>query len=154
MRRCTVEFTDWVLELAGFSVATGVTARWVGGQTRSAAKAARTVAERTAIMNRRREDDFDFEPAEWPAHAPRDARAANGAHSSAGARSGAAGVFDDPFANVPGQIGPVDLVGDARDDRASRLRRRFRRLDERTYVQPGLGRCRQGRHRRWPKGAG
>jgi DNA segregation ATPase FtsK/SpoIIIE, S-DNA-T family len=77
----------WALELAGFSLVTGITARWVGGHTRTAAKAVKTTAERTAIMNRRREEDFDFEPADWPAHAAREPR---------------------PSA---AQIGPVDLVG-------------------------------------------
>jgi DNA segregation ATPase FtsK/SpoIIIE, S-DNA-T family len=102
-----VGIVGWVLELAGFSLVTGITARWLGGQTRSAAKAVKSTAERTAVLNRQRDGEFDFEPAEWPAHAPREPRPAGG-----DARSG--GGFDDPFAIVnSGQIGPVDLVGDS-----------------------------------------
>ena len=108
-----VGILGWVLELAGFSLVTGMTARWVGGRTRSAAQAVKTTAERTAIMNRRRDDEFDFEPADWPAHSPRDQRRAGGSQAAGAGDVRSGGRFDDAFLNVPtAQIGPVDLVGD------------------------------------------
>ena len=136
-----VGIVGWVLELAGFSLVTGVTARWLGGQTRSAAQAVKNTAERTAILNRQRDGEFDFEPAEWPAHAPREPRPAGG-----DPRAG--GGFRRPLrdrqfgADRPGRSrGRRAHRGHrhARDERAGRLRRRVRRLGQRA---PGHARAR------------
>jgi len=51
-----VGIIGWVLELAGFSLLTGITARWLGRRTRHAAQVVKTTAERSTVLTRRRED--------------------------------------------------------------------------------------------------
>ncbi len=124
-----VGIVGWVLELVGFSLVTGMTARWLGVRTRSAAKVVKTTAERTALVNRRSDEEFDFDPVDWPAHSPRELRAGDGTSGAAGAQARAGAEFGGPFA-ASAQIGPVDLVGDMRRaaygdaciERARRLR--------------------------------
>ncbi|OFW60551.1 MAG: hypothetical protein A2133_11845 [Actinobacteria bacterium RBG_16_64_13] len=96
-----VGIIGWVLELAGFSLVTGVTARWLGKRTTHAARVVKTTAERSTLMTRRREDDsgeilgeFDF-----PA---RSATLGGGLHDE---RPTAPGV----------RVGPIDLVAGSGD---------------------------------------
>lgn len=100
----------WVLEVVGFSFATGITARWLGRRTCSAAQAVRTTVDRTAIRRRGDADDFVFATADWPTRPGRN-------HADGGVLS--SGPLDDPFLRTssPHQssphLGPVDLVEEA-----------------------------------------
>ncbi|MBN1632095.1 MAG: DNA translocase FtsK [Thermoleophilia bacterium] len=51
-----VGIIGWILELVGFGMVTGVTARWLGRRSHRAAQAVKTTAERSAVMTRLRED--------------------------------------------------------------------------------------------------
>jgi S-DNA-T family DNA segregation ATPase FtsK/SpoIIIE len=93
----------WVLELAGFGLATGITARWLGGHTRSAAQVVKTTVDRTTIRRRETNHDFDFDVADWPtrtAGAERSGSSKPVIGNGGGAGSGGQGTH----------LGPIDLV--------------------------------------------
>ena len=104
-----VGIIGWILVLAGFSLASGVTARLLGRRTRDAAHAVRTSAERSTLLTRRRDEavaaagsDPFGEADTLRTRAARTAGSAwpvplDGRH---------------PNATVP-QIGPIDLVSHA-----------------------------------------
>lgn len=91
----------WVLELVGFSFATGITARWLGRRTRSAAQVVRTTVDRT-VIRRRGDDESVFAAADWPTRP-------GASHPDGGVLS--PGPLDDPFLRESSpHLGPIDLV--------------------------------------------
>ena len=80
-----VGIVAWILELVGFGMVTGITARWIGRRTKRAAQVVKTTAEHSAFLTRVREETENGVAGAWA----RDPR--------------------HPAAPTP-HLGPVDLV--------------------------------------------